>query len=269
MQTKEFARNMRELILTAIYNSKSGHPGGSLSCTDIVAVLFNEEMRIDPSKPDCPCRDRFVMSKGHAAATLYSALALKGFFPAEDMKKFRKIDSVLEGHPDRKNIPGVDMTTGSLGQGISTACGMAIAGKKQNKDYRVYAVMGDGEIEEGECWEAFMFAAHNKLDNLCVFIDNNGLQIDGPITEVMSSLPIAEKLRAFGFNTLEIDGNDLDSIRAALGEAKATKGKPTAVVAHTVKGKGVSFMENSVSWHGTAPNQEQYEQAIKEVRENG
>ena len=209
------------------------------------------------------------MSKGHASATLYAALATKGYFPQEEIKTFRKIDSRLEGHPDMKNIPGVDMTTGSLGQGISAACGMAVAGKRTDKDYRVYAVMGDGELEEGECWEAFMFAAHYKLDNLCVFIDFNGLQIDGEITKVMSPLPIPEKMRAFGFNTIEIDGHNYDEIRAALALAKNTKGKPTAVVCHTVKGKGVPYMENVASWHGTAPNQEQYEEAIKEIENNG
>lgn len=269
METKDFAKNMRKLIVEAIYNSGSGHPGGSLSCADIVAVLFNEEMNKSSERPNDPERDRFVMSKGHAAATLYSALALKGFFPAEEMKTFRKIDGRLEGHPDMKKIPGVDMTTGSLGQGISAACGMAVYGKRASKNYRVYAVMGDGELEEGQCWEAFMFAAHYKLDNLCVFIDFNGLQIDGEITKVMSPLPIPEKMKAFGFNVIEIDGHNLDEIRAALKNAKETKGMPTAVVCHTVKGKGVSFMENVASWHGTAPNKEQYEQAIKEIEANG
>lgn len=269
METKEFAKNMRKLILEAIYNSKSGHPGGSLSCADIIAVLFNEEMNISPENPKCPDRDRFVLSKGHACMSLYSALALKGFFPVETCKTFRKIDSILQGHPDMKHIPGVDMSTGSLGQGISAACGMAVAGKRAGKDYRVYSVMGDGEIEEGQCWEAFMFAAHYKLDNLCVFIDFNGLQIDGDITNVMSPLPIPEKLRAFGFNVIEIDGHDLDQIRAALTLARNCKGKPTAVVAKTVKGKGVSFMENVASWHGTAPNEEQFKQGIQEVEANG
>lgn len=269
METKEFAKNMRKLILEAIYNSKSGHPGGSLSCADIVAVLFNEEMNISSDDPRNPDRDRFVLSKGHACMTLYSALALKGFFPVETTKTFRKIDSILQGHPDMKNIPGVDMSTGSLGQGISAACGMAIAAKRTGKDYRVYSVMGDGEIEEGQCWEAFMFAAHYKLDNLCFFIDFNGLQIDGDITKVMSPLPIPEKLAAFGMNVIEIDGHDLNQIRAALKAAKECKGKPTAVVAKTVKGKGVSFMENVASWHGTAPNEEQYKQGIQEVEANG
>lgn len=265
METKEFARNMRKLIVEGIYCAKSGHPGGSLSCADIAAVLFNEELRIDPADPKNPNRDRFVMSKGHACATLYSALALKGFFPVEEMKKLRTIDSYLEGHPDMKKIPGVDMSTGSLGQGISAACGMALNAKRKGLGYRVYAILGDGEIEEGQVWEAMMFAAHYKLDNLCFFIDNNGLQIDGEITKVMSSLPINEKLKAFGMNLIEIDGHNLDSIRAAIGESKAHKGSPTAVLCHTIKGKGVSFMENVASWHGTAPNEEQYLQAMKEL----
>jgi transketolase len=269
MDTKEFAKNMRKMILDAIYNSKSGHPGGALSCTDILAVLFNEEMNRDSSKPQDPERDRFVLSKGHACAALYAALALKGYFPVEEIVKFRKIDSFLEGHPEMKGIPGVDMTTGSLGQGISAACGMAISAKKNNKNYRVYAVLGDGELQEGQVWEASMFAAHYKLDNLCYFIDYNGLQIDGNITDVMSPLPIADKFRAFGLNVIEIDGHDYDQIRGALKAAKETKGKPTCVVAKTIKGKGVSFMENVASWHGTAPNKEQYEKAIEEVVKNG
>ncbi len=265
METKEFAKNMRKLILEGIYNAKSGHPGGSLSCTDIVAVLFNEEMRIDPKNPKDPNRDRFVMSKGHASCTLYSALALKGYFPTEDVKTFRKIDSILEGHPDMKYIPGVDMSTGSLGQGISAACGMALNAKRKGLDYRVYSVLGDGECEEGQVWEAMMFAAHYKLDNFCFFLDFNGLQIDGDITKVMSPLPFDQKLKAFGMNLIEIDGHDYDQIRSALAQAKATKGMPTAILAHTVKGKGVSFMENVASWHGTAPNAEQFEEAMKEL----
>lgn len=269
METKVFAKEMRKLILEAIYNSKSGHPGGSLSCTDILAVLYNEEMRRDCADPKNADRDRFVLSKGHACPAMYAALALKGYFPVEDIKTFRKIDSYLEGHPDMKHIPGVDMTTGSLGQGISAACGMAIAGKKQNKDYRVYTVLGDGEIEEGQCWEAFMFAAHYKLSNLCVFIDSNGLQIDGNVNDVMSPAPLADKMKAFGFNTVEIDGHDLDAIRGALKAAKECSDKPTAVIAKTVKGKGVSFMENEAGWHGVAPNKEQYEKAIEEVEANG
>lgn len=267
METKEFARNMRKLIIEAIYNAKSGHPGGSLSCTDIVAVLYNEEMNIDPKNPRMPDRDRFVMSKGHACCTLYSALALKGYFPVEEMKKFRKIDSFLEGHPDMKHTPGVDMSSGSLGQGISAACGMALNGKRKGKDYRVYAVLGDGECEEGQVWEAMMFAAHYKLDNLCFFIDFNGLQIDGDITKVMSPLPFDEKLKAFGMNLIEIDGHDYDQIRKALAQAKTVKGKPTAVLAHTIKGKGVSFMENVASWHGTAPTEEDYNNAMKELNQ--
>lgn len=269
METKEFAKEMRKLILEAIYNAKSGHPGGSLSCTDILAILYNEEMNKNPSDPKEPNRDRFVLSKGHACPAMYAALALKGFFPKDDIKTFRKIDSYLEGHPDMKKIPGVDMSTGSLGQGVSAACGMAIAGKRQKKDYRVYTVLGDGEIEEGQCWEAFMFAAHYNLDNLCVIIDSNGLQIDGKVTDVMSPAPISEKMKAFGFNTIEINGHDFDEIRTALKTAKEYKNKPTAIIASTIKGKGVSFMENEVGWHGMAPNQEQYEQAIREVELNG
>lgn len=267
METKEFARNMRKLIIEAIYNAKSGHPGGSLSCADIVAVLYNEEMNIDPKDPKKPDRDRFVMSKGHACCTLYSALALKGYFPVEEMKKFRKIDSYLEGHPDMKHIPGVDMSSGSLGQGISAACGMALNGKRKGENYRVYAVLGDGECEEGQVWEAMMFAAHYKLDNLCFFIDFNGLQIDGEITKVMSPLPFDEKLKAFGMNLIEIDGHDYDQIRSALAQAKTVKGKPTAVLAHTIKGKGVSFMENVASWHGTAPTEDDYNNAMKELNQ--
>lgn len=267
METKEFARNMRKLIIEAIYNAKSGHPGGSLSCADIVAVLYNEEMNIDPKDPKKPDRDRFVMSKGHACCTLYSALALKGYFPVEEMKKFRKIDSYLEGHPDMKHTPGVDMSSGSLGQGISAACGMALNGKRKGENYRVYAVLGDGECEEGQVWEAMMFAAHYKLDNLCFFIDFNGLQIDGEITKVMSPLPFDEKLKAFGMNLIEIDGHDYDQIRSALAQAKTVKGKPTAVLAHTIKGKGVSFMENVASWHGTAPTEDDYNNAMKELNQ--
>ena len=267
-QLKITATKARMGIIEGTYNAKSGHPGGSLSITDVLTYLYFEKMNIDPNEPDKKDRDRFVLSKGHAAPALYSVLALRGFFSTDEIKKLRKPNEMLQGHPSI-SIPGVDMSTGSLGQGISTACGMAISGKRTNKDYRVYAVMGDGELEEGQCWEAFMFASHYKLDNLCVFIDFNGLQIDGEITKVMSPLPIPEKMKAFGFNVIEIDGHNLDEIRAAVKNAKETKGMPTAVVCHTVKGKGVSFMENAAGWHGTAPNKEQYEQAIKEIEANG
>lgn len=265
MNNQEFAREMRRLILEGIYRAKSGHPGGSLSCTDILAVLFNEEMNISPKDPSDPARDRFVLSKGHACPALYAALALKGYFPAEELKNLRKIGSYLQGHPDMKHIPGVDMSTGSLGQGISTACGMALSAKRKGENYRVYAVLGDGECQEGQVWEAMMFAAHYKLDNLCFFIDNNGLQIDGKITDVMSPLPFEEKLTAFGMNLIKIDGHSHEEIKKALDDARTVKGKPTAILAKTVKGKGVSFMEDVASWHGTAPNEEQYNQAIGEV----
>lgn len=265
MNNQEFAKAMRKLILEGIYRAKSGHPGGSLSCTDILAVLFNEEMKLDPKNPKDPARDRFVLSKGHACPALYAALALKGYFPVEELKNLRKIDSVLQGHPDMKHIPGVDMSTGSLGQGISTACGMALSAKRKNETYRVYAVLGDGECQEGQVWEAMMFAAHYKLDNLCFFIDNNGLQIDGKITDVMSPLPFREKLEAFGMYVIEINGHNDRQIKAALAEAKLIQGKPTAILAKTVKGKGVSFMEDVAAWHGTAPNEEQYNTAIGEV----
>ncbi len=255
----------RMLAVEAVSLAKSGHPGGSLSCMDALTYLYNKEMKIDPADPKNPDRDRFVLSKGHAAPGLYSVLALRGFFDTEELKSLRQPHSMLQGHPDMKGIPGVDMSTGSLGQGISTACGMALAAKLDNKDYRVYAILGDGEIEEGQVWEALMFAAHKKLNNLCVMIDYNGLQIDGPITEVMSSLPIADKTRAFNLNTIEIDGNDMQQIADALAAARACTDKPTAIVLHTVKGKGVSYMENQVAWHGSAPNPEQLQIALDEL----
>ena len=267
MNTECMAKEMRKLILTSLYHAKSGHPGGSLSCTDILAVLYNEEMNLDPADPKKADRDRFVLSKGHAAPALYAALALKGYFPAEDMVTLRKIDSYLEGHPSMKSTPGVDISTGSLGQGISTACGMALSAKLREENYRVYAVLGDGELEEGQVWEAMMFSAHYKLDNLCVFVDLNGLQIDGPVAEVMNSAPIAEKAKAFGFETFEIDGHDFDAIEKALNAAKECKGKPSLIVAKTVKGKGVSYMENAVDWHGKAPDDELYAVAMNELKE--
>lgn len=269
MNTETMAREMRKLIVTSLYHAKSGHPGGSLSCTDILAVLYNEEMNIDPKNPQKEDRDRFVLSKGHAAPALYAALAVKGYFPKEEMNSLRKIHSTLEGHPSMKSTPGVDMSTGSLGQGISAACGMALSAKLKNRDYRVYAALGDGEIEEGQVWEAMMFSAHYKLDNLCVFVDLNGLQIDGPTAQVMNSAPVPDKMRAFGLNVIEIDGHDYDAIRGALKTARETKGKPTCIVAHTVKGKGVSYMENQVDWHGSAPKQAEYEIAMKELENHG
>lgn len=259
------AANIRLGALTAVHSAKSGHPGGSLSIAEILSYLYFNEMNVDPANPKMEDRDRFVLSKGHCAPALYAVLAEKGFFPKEDLSTFRQIDSVLQGHPDMKGVPGVDMSTGSLGLGISAACGMALSAKIRNKNFRVWSVLGDGEIGEGQVWEAAMFAAHYKLDNLCAFIDWNGLQIDGPIVEVMNSTPIDEKFAAFGWNVLLIDGNDLDEIEKAVEAAKACKDKPTAIICKTIKGKGVSFMENSVGWHGTAPNDEQYEQAVAEI----
>ncbi len=260
-----FATKERMLILEGIFNAKAGHPGGSLSIAELMAYLYNVEMRVDASNPKWEDRDRFVLSKGHAAPALYATLALKGFFPVEDIKTLRKADSYLQGHPSMKCIPGVDMSTGSLGQGISTAVGMALAAKLDNKDTRVYTILGDGEIEEGQVWEAAMFANAKKLDNLVVIVDNNNLQIDGTVEEVNSPYPIPEKFVAFGFNTIEIDGNNLDEIADALENAKNCKGKPTAIIAKTVKGKGVSYMENQVNWHGAAPNEELYNTAVAEL----
>ncbi len=261
----EIARQIRIGIIEGVYNAGCGHPGGSLGIADIMAYLYFEEMSIDPKNPKMANRDRFVLSKGHTAPALYSALANRGFFPVEDLKTLRHIDSYLQGHPDMKHTPGVDMTTGSLGQGISAACGMALAGKISGSDYRVYTIVGDGESEEGQVWEAAMFAAHYKLDNLCVLIDWNGLQIDGPIAEVMDPTPHDKKLEAFGFHVISIDGNDFDAIEAAYKEAKTVKGKPTAIIAKTVKGKGVSYMENAVEWHGAAPKEEQYKIALRDL----
>ena len=263
---KKIATELRLDIIEEVHSAKSGHPGGSLSIADIITYLYYEEMNIDPKNPNWADRDRFVLSKGHTAPALYAVLAEKGYFPKEELKKLRQVDSFLQGHPDMKITPGVDMTTGSLGLGISAACGMALAAKIDGKNYRTYAILGDGETEEGQVWEACMFAAHYKLDNLCILIDLNGLQIDGPIAEVMNPAPHAEKLKAFGFHVITIDGHDFDQIAAAYAEAKTVKGKPTAIVANTVKGKGVSYMENQVSWHGAAPNDEQYEQAIAELK---
>lgn len=260
-----FAAKERLLLLEGIFNAKAGHPGGSLSIAEILAYLYNVEMNVDPKKPKDPNRDRFVLSKGHAAPALYATLALKGFFPTEDMKTLRKSDSYLQGHPSMNKVPGVDMSTGSLGQGISAAAGMALAAKLDNKDYRVYTILGDGEIEEGEVWEAAMFASAKGLDNLLVIVDNNNLQIDGTVEEVNSPYPIVEKFEAFGFNTIAIDGNNLDEIEEAVNKTKECKGKPSAIIAKCVKGKGVSYMENAVNWHGAAPNEELYNIAVEEL----
>lgn len=259
------ANKVRKNALTAVYSAKSGHPGGSLSIAEILTLLYFEVMNIDPKNPKNPDRDRFVLSKGHTAPALYSTLALRGYFPIEDIKTFRRIDSYLQGHPDMKGVPGVDMSTGSLGQGISAAGGMALSAKLDNKDYRVYTVLGDGELEEGQVWEQAMFAAHYKLDNLTAFIDFNGLQIDGNITEVMNPTPIDKKFEAFGWHVIVCDAHSFNELEAAINEAKATKGKPTAVIMKSVKGKNVSFMENNAGWHGSAPNEEQYNQAIDEL----
>lgn len=264
---KKIAQNIRKGIIEAVYNGKSGHPGGSLSIADIMTVLYFNEMNIDKENPQYENRDRLVLSKGHCAPALYSTLANYGFFDIEELKTLRNIESRLQGHPDMKHIPGVDMTTGSLGQGLSVANGMAISGKLDNKDYRVYCILGDGEIEEGQIWEAAMASSKYKLDNLCVIVDNNNLQIDGTIEEVMSSYPIDEKFRSFGFQIINIDGNDIEEILKAFEVAKNVKEKPTCIIAKTIKGKGVSFMENQVGWHGKAPNKEQYEQAIKELEQ--
>ena len=259
------ATKIRMGALEGIYNGKSGHPGGSLSVADILAVLYGSEMNVDPKNPKMENRDRFVLSKGHCAPALYAALANCGFFPVEELAQLRKIDSRLQGHPDMKGVPGVDMSTGSLGQGISTACGMALSAKLQNKDYRVYVAVGDGESEEGQVWEAAMFAAHYKLDNLCLFLDFNGLQIDGPVTEVMNPTPHDTKFEAFGWHVIRIDAHNLEEIDAALQEAKTVKGKPTAIIAKSIKGKGVSFMENDYTWHGKAPSHAEYEAAMAEL----
>ena len=260
------AAKIRLGVIESTHAAASGHPGGSLSIAEIMAYLYFEEMKVNAENPKDENRDRFVLSKGHTAPALYSALALKGFFPFEELKTLRQHDSRLQGHPDMKGIPGVDMTTGSLGLGISAACGMALAGKLNNKDYRVYTIVGDGESEEGQVWEAAMFANHYKLDNLCVIFDYNGLQIDGPVSEVIGPAPFEPKLEAFGYNVITINGHDFDEIEAAFSAAKACLGRPTAIVAKTVKGKGVSFMENKVNWHGAAPKDPEYLAAIEEIK---
>ena len=259
---KKVANDIRRNAVTAVYKAKSGHPGGSLSISDVLAYLYFYEMNVDPHNPKDPDRDRFVLSKGHTAPALYSALALKGYFGVDELQKLRQIGSILQGHPDMKHIPGVDMSTGSLGQGISAACGMALSGKISNKSYNVYAVMGDGEIQEGQPWEAFMFAHHYKLSNLCVFIDNNNLQIDGSIDEVMSPYPIDEKLKAFGFNVININAHCMKEIKGAVDSFKAENDRPTAIIMKSIKGKGVSFMENNAAWHGSAPNDDQFNTAM-------
>ena len=260
------ACKVRMGVIEGTYHAKSGHPGGSLSFADIFTYLYFKEMNIDPKDPKNPDLDRFVLSKGHTAAGLYAALANRGYFPVEDLKTLRHIGSYLQGHPNMNTTPGVDMSTGSLGQGVSVAAGMALGAKYENKNLRVYTATGDGEIQEGQIWEALMFAAHYKLDNLCVIVDNNNLQIDGEVSKVMSPYPIDEKLKAFGFEVICIDGHSFDEIEAAFEKAKTVKGRPTAIIAKTVKGKGVSFMENQASWHGTAPNGEQYETAMSELK---
>ena len=266
---QKMAVEVRKGIVSSVHSAKAGHPGGSLSAADIFTYLYFEEMNIDPKDPKKEDRDRFVLSKGHTAPGLYSALANRGYFPVEDLLTLRHTGSYLQGHPDMKHIPGVDMSSGSLGQGLSAACGMALAGKMKQQDYRVYALCGDGEIEEGQIWEAAMFAGFRKLDNLCVIVDNNNLQIDGPIDEVCSPYPIDKKFESFNFHVINIAGNDFDEIKRAFDEARATKGMPTAIIAHTVKGKGVSYMENSVGWHGKAPNDEEYAVAMEDLRKAG
>ena len=263
------ANEIRKGIVTAVHSAKSGHPGGSLSAADIYTYLFFEEMNIDPADPKKADRDRFVLSKGHTAPGYYSTLANRGFFPVEDLKTLRKVGSYLQGHPDMKHIPGVDMSSGSLGQGVSAAVGMAISAKLSGDSYRVYTLLGDGEIQEGQVWEAAMLAAHRNLDNLVVIVDNNNLQIDGAVDEVNSPYPIDKKFEAFNFHVINIDGHDFDAIDAAFKEARETKGQPTAIVARTVKGKNVSFMENQASWHGAAPNDEQYATAMADLEKVG
>ncbi len=264
LQLKKYANEVRKGIVTSTHSAKAGHPGGSLSAADVFTFLYFEEMNIDPKDPAKEDRDRFVLSKGHTAPGLYAALANRGYFPVEDLKTLRKLGSYLQGHPNM-HIPGVDMASGSLGQGISAAAGMALGAKLDNKDFRVYTLLGDGEIEEGQVWEAAMFAGFRKLDNLCVIVDNNGLQIDGPVDQVCSPYPIADKFKAFNFNVVEIDAHDFDQIRSAFKNARETKGMPTCIILKSVKGKGVSFMENSCDWHGKAPNDDEYAVAMADL----
>ena len=269
LELKRIANDVRIGIIEGVYNAGCGHPGGSLSIADLLTYLYFEEMNIDPKNPKMEDRDRFVLSKGHTAPALYSVLAQRGYFDVADLKTLRKIDSYLQGHPDMKGTPGVDMTTGSLGLGISAACGMALSAKVYNKPYRVYSILGDGETEEGQVWEAAMFAAHYKLDNLVAIVDFNGLQIDGPVAEVMNPAPHDEKYRAFGWHVITVDAHDFAQIEAALNEAKTIKGKPTAIIAKSIKGKGVSYMENKCEWHGQAPKEDLYKVAIEELEKIG
>ena len=269
LELQKTANEVRKGIVTSVHSAKAGHPGGSLSAADMFTYLYFEEMNIDPADPRKDDRDRFVLSKGHTAPGLYSVLAHRGFFPVEDLKTLRKVGSYLQGHPCMQETPGVDMSSGSLGQGISAAVGMAVAGKMDNKDYRVYTLLGDGEIQEGQVWEAAMFAGANKLDNLVVIVDNNGLQIDGKVEDVCSVYPIDKKFEAFNFNVINIDAHNFDEIRAAMKEAKETKGMPTAIVMKSVKGKGVSFMEDKAGWHGKAPNDEEYAVAMADLEKIG
>lgn len=269
LELQKKANEVRKGIVTAVHSAKAGHPGGSLSAADIYTYLYFEEMNIDPENPRMEDRDRFVLSKGHTAPGLYSALANRGFFPVEDLTTLRKLGSYLQGHPDMKHIPGVDMSSGSLGQGISAAVGMALGAKMKGKDFRVYTLLGDGELEEGQVWEASMFAGHRKLDNLVVIVDNNGLQIDGKIDDVCSPYPIDKKFEAFNFHVMNVDAHDFDALRSAFKEARETKGMPAAIIAHSLKGKGVSFMEGAVDWHGKAPNDEQYASAMADLERIG
>ncbi len=268
-ELQKIANEVRKGIVTAVHAAKAGHPGGSLSSADIYTYLYFEEMNINPKEPKDPNRDRFVLSKGHTAPGLYSVMAQRGYFPVEELTTLRKLGSRLQGHPSMQYLPGLDMSSGSLGQGISVACGMALSAKLDNKDFRTYTLLGDGEIEEGQVWEAAMFAGFRKLDNLVVIVDNNGLQIDGPVDEVCSPYPIDKKFEAFNFHVINIDAHDFDAIRAAFKEARETKGQPTAIIAHSIKGKGVSFMENQVSWHGVAPNDEEYAKAMEDLEKIG
>ena len=269
LELAKMANEVRKGIVTGVHSAKAGHPGGSLSAADIFTFLYFEEMNIDPKDPKKEDRDRFVLSKGHTAPGLYSALANRGYFPVEDLKTLRKLGSYLQGHPDMKHIPGVDMSSGSLGQGISAAAGMALGAKMDKKDFRVYTLLGDGEIQEGQVWEAAMFAGHRKLDNLCVIVDNNGLQIDGKVEDVCSPYPIDKKFEAFNFHVINVDAHDFDALRAAFKEARETKGMPTAIIAHSLKGKGVSFMEGKADWHGKAPNDEEYAVAMADLEKVG
>ena len=265
VQLQRIANHVRQGVIEGVYHAKSGHPGGSLSIADTLTYLYYNEMKVDPANPKWEERDRLVLSKGHCCPALYSVLAEKGYFDKSELKSLRHVGAMLQGHPDMKHIPGVDMSSGSLGQGISAACGIALAGKLKKADWRVFTILGDGEIEEGQVWEAAMYASHYKLDNLCIFVDLNGLQIDGSTAEVMNSSPLDKKFEAFGWHVISVNGHDFDELRVAFKEAKETKGQPTAIIAHTVKGKGVSFMENQAGWHGKAPNAEETKQALAEL----